>query len=179
MNHPLIDLWLHDPDGLSAEQSGQLHAHLQTCQECARIYASWQASTRLMQNAGQAHAPQGFAARFQASLAERRRKKQLRQVRIFMLVLLGAILAASILLLLRFFGDHSPVQVLSQGIHFLSTAPARLLEVRYIAAFWLGEIPPVYLICAAFILSGWTLILLLSWALALLRITHQGVTHEQ
>lgn len=179
MNHQLIDLWLHDPSGLSAEQSSQMHAHLQTCGECNRIYAAWQASTRLIQSAGQVNAPRGFAARFQASLTERRRKRQLRQVRIFLLILVGAILAASILLLLRFFGDHPPVQVLSQGIHFLSTAPGRLLELRYIFAFWLGEIPPIYLIGAAFTLSGWTIILLLSWALAVMRITHQGVTHEK
>ncbi len=178
MNHPLIDLWLHDPSGLTAEQDSQLRAHLQTCEECKRIYAAWQASSRLIQTAGTVRAPQGFTARFQASLPERRRKRQHRQVRIFLLVLLSAILAASILLLLRFFGSHPPVQVLSQGIHFFSTAPGRLLEFRYIVSFWLGEISPVYWISAAFILSGWTIILLLSWALAVMRITHQGVTHE-
>ncbi len=178
MNHQLIDLWLHDPSGLSAEQTCELRAHLQTCGECKRIYAGWQASSRLIQAAGQAYAPQGFAARFQGSLAERRRKKNLRQVKIFLLALLGAILAASILLLVRFFGEHSLAQVLSEGIHFFSTAPGRLVELRYIVSFWLGEIPPVYLIVLAIILSGWTIILLVSWVLAVLRITHQGVTHE-
>jgi hypothetical protein len=178
MNHQLIDLWLHDPRGLSAEQTSELNAHLQSCRECRRVYTSWQASARLIETAGQMKAPQGFAARFRASLPERRRKKQLHQVRLFMLVLIGAILAASILFLLRFFGDHPPVQVLSQGIHFFTTAPGRLLEFRYIFSFWLGEVPPVYLICAAIILSGWTIILLVSWVLALMRITHQGVTHE-
>lgn len=178
MNHQLIDIWLHDPSGLNAEQTGELHAHLETCGECKRVYAAWSASRRLIESAGQVSAPQGFTARFQASLPERRKKRQLRQVRIFLLVLLGAILAASIIFLLRFFGEHPPVLVLSQGIHFFSTAPGRLLEFRFILTFWLGKIPPLYLIIASLVLSGWTIIMLVSWVLALMRITYQGVTHE-
>lgn len=175
MNHQLIDLWLHNPSELNAEQTSELHAHLQTCTECKRVYHGWESSASLIQSSGLVRAPAGFSARFQAGLAERRRREHRRQARIFLLILFGAILAASILLLVRFFSDHPPVQVLSQGIHFFSTAPQRLLEFRYIFSFWLGQVPPVYLIGAAIILSGWVFILLFGWVLTIMRITHQGV----
>lgn len=176
MNHPLINLWLENPSAMPAEQLSELHAHVQTCAECKRTFTAWTATETLISTSPVIQAPGGFSTRFQASLAERRARLHRRQIRTFFLVLLGAILVASSFLLVRFLSVYSPIEVLGQGIHFVSTAPARVLELRYIFSFWLGEIPPAYLVLAAIIFSGWTFIILLSWVLAIFRIRHQGVT---
>jgi len=176
MNHQRSDNWLQDPAGMTAEQTSELQTHLTTCPECSRIHAGWQAAHNLIHSAPEIKAPVGFSARFQASLVERRKLEHRRQARNLGLVLVGATVVTSILLLIRFFTTHSAVDVLSQGIQFLSVAPQRVVEYRYIFAFWLGEIPAAYLIGAAIILLSWTFLLLAIWILALRRIKHQGVT---
>ncbi len=176
MNHQLIDNFLQDPAGLTAEQTSELQAHLAVCQECKRIHTSWLAAHNLIKTAPVVTAPAGFAARFQASLAERRRLAQRRQVRIFGLSLTGAIFVISIIFLVRFFTTHSAIEVLSQGIQFLTIAPQRVVELRYIVAFWLGQIPAIYIIVAGFIVLSWTMLLPAGWVLALRRAKHQGVT---
>lgn len=176
MNHQLIDTWLHNPTGLTPEQTNDLRTHMETCAQCKRIYTGWNASSELLHGVGQVKAPTGFAARFQSSLADRRVKRHRRQVRIVLAALFAAILAAASIFLVIFFLNNHPIQVIGEGIYFFSTTPQRLLEFQYILSFWLTEIPVIYLIGAAMILSGWTFILMVSWVLTIFRITHQGVT---
>ncbi len=176
MNHQLIENWLKDPAGMPAEQISELQAHLTLCPDCRRIHAGWQAAHNLIHSAPEIKAPAGFSARFQVGLVERRQRSHRHQAQIFGLGLVGAILFISVLLLIRFFTNHSAIEVLSQGIQFLSVAPQQVVEYRYIFAFWLAEIPAAYLIAAALILISWTFFLPASWVLVLRRIKHQGVT---
>jgi len=175
MNHQPIDLWLHNPSALTPKQCDELQAHVETCVECRCIYTGWTASYEMIHAAGQVIAPTDFAARFQASLAERRAARNRRQVRIVLLILLSVLSIVSAILLVNFLSNHSPIQVIGQGIHFLSTAPQHLLQFQYIVSFWLGEIPAVYIIAAGIIICSWTFILLVSWVLTILRIANQGV----
>jgi hypothetical protein len=178
MNHQLFETWLHNPSELTQEQTNDLRSHLETCAECRRIHAGWTAAEKLIRVKPQMNAPEGFSARFQASLAERRVLKHRHQVRTVLLVMLGTILLSAILLAVHFFANNSPANVISRGIHFLTVAPQRFLEFRYIFSFWLGEIPVIYFIGAAFVLSSWIFILLVSWVLTISRIKHQGVTQS-
>jgi len=178
MVHQLIDNWLQDPAGMNAEQTRELQAHLADCPDCKRLYTGWQAAQNLISTQPVITAPAGFTARFQASLPERRKHAHRLQARKFGIILVGAILSITILLLVRFFSAHSAVEVLSQGIQFLTIAPQRVVEARYIIAFWLGQIPVVYLIVAGFLLVSWTMLLPATWVLALRRSKHQGVTQS-
>jgi hypothetical protein len=178
MNHQLIDNWLQDPAGMTAEQTSELQAHLAVCNDCKRIYIGWQAAHNLITHATVVTAPAGFTDRFQSSLSERRRFAHRLQARKFGLALIGAILLISIFLLVQFFASHPAVEVLSQGIQFLTIAPQRVVELRYIVAFWLGQIPALYLVVAGFILLSWTMLLPASWVMALRRSKHQGVTQS-
>lgn len=179
MNHQPFDTWLLEPNELSADQRKELENHLQTCQECRLLRKSVLRVDQIFKETPITPAPAGFSARFQASLAQRRKKAQQRQVRIAVLILLGAILVTGGIFFAYFLSQNSLTKMLGSLIQFISFAPQRLIELRYIVTFWIGRIPTSVFAIISAIIVFWTFLLLTPWVLTLMRIKkRQGVTEK-
>ncbi len=178
MNHQPFDTWLIEPEELTPEQKGALSQHLQTCSQCRQLSVSLVRLDRILEETPIQLAPIGFTDRFQANLARRRKEEQRRQIRTVILILLGAILTSSGIFLANFLSHYSLTKLIGSLIQFITYAPQRLIEFRFIISFWIVKIPaPVFAITGALIVF-WTFLLLTPWVLTLLRIKRQGVTDK-
>jgi predicted anti-sigma-YlaC factor YlaD len=64
---------------LSAEQGQALREHLNTCEACRTIERAWLGAQQLIRRSGVAAPAPGFTARWQARLADERRRRAQRQ----------------------------------------------------------------------------------------------------
>ena len=124
-------------------------------------------------------APTGFSHRFQANLARHREAEQRKQVRIIILCLVGAILVVAGAFFAYLTSQYSFTKMLGSLIQFISLAPQRLIELRFIVSFWIGKVPVSVFAISGAVISVWSLLLLTPWVLTLLRIKHQGVTENE
>ncbi len=120
MNHQPFETWLLTEETLSPEQAKALQEHLGTCEACQCLERSWSGVQQLFLRSDMAAPAPGFTARWQARLAEERRKRHQRQAWVMLLVT-GSIALALMLVLgaqaLDLF--RSPQQVLMFGIYRL------------------------------------------------------------
>ncbi|MGD2252463.1 MAG: zf-HC2 domain-containing protein [Anaerolineales bacterium] len=79
MRHSPFDVWLFDPQELTADQAHALQEHLQACPSCRALSAALvEVETSLQAEPEWASAP-GFARRWQARLTESRSERKRRQ----------------------------------------------------------------------------------------------------
>lgn len=174
MNHQLFETWNLNRTNLTSEQQTELDRHLEICPECRRMAAAWERIQVEIKSAPRVNAPAGFSTRFQNTLVERRRLAHYRQTR-KMLGILGISLLVIFLLLAASILVHtSPAAWIGSIIRLIVDAPFNLLELRFIAAFWLAKIPPLAWIGASSVAAAWMLVFTLTGAWAYKRFHHQG-----
>ncbi|MEW6502407.1 MAG: zf-HC2 domain-containing protein [Chloroflexota bacterium] len=175
MRHLPFENWIFDREKLTPSQIAELEAHLQTCPQCKHIQTGWKEVESLLHTPPFTPAPPQFANRFQASLAERKAKRQKQQVRIALFTLGGAFIFASMVFILRLFWTVAPARLLSDIIGWITLAPQRWSEIQYIFYYWGSQIPPLALVALVFLLAGWSILLLTLWLLTFQRLSKLGV----
>ena len=176
MNHQPFETWNLDRTKLSPDQQAELARHLETCPECKRMAAAWECVQVEMKTTQSVKVPAGFSTRFQNSLAERRRLAHYKQTRKMLGILGASLLVAFILLAASTLAHTSPAAWISSIIRIIVDAPFNLLELRFIAAFWLVKIPPLAWIGASSVITAWMVVFTLAGALTYKRFHHQGDT---
>lgn len=179
MNHRQYESWILNEGELDEEQKKLLEAHLLGCQACASVKASWEAARCQVRNAPEKSPPPGFAARWQASLKERRLVEERRQRHNIYLAVgsfMGAMLVAAAVLYLP------KVSLLEVAISLVTTTVSVTDSVssiiQLISSIW-RTVPPATLVLLALGIS--TLLLLVSfvWGLSIWRMSRKGVTHNE
>lgn len=174
MNHQPFETWNLDRTQLSSEQQTELTRHLESCPECRHTAAAWECVQVEIKSAPQVIAPVGFSTRFQNSLGERRRQAHYQQTRKMLGILGISLLVISLLLAASILVRTSPAAWIGSIIRTIVDAPFNLLELRFIAAFWLAKIPPLAWIGASSVIIAWMLVFTLTGALTYKRLHHQG-----
>lgn len=174
MNHQLFETWNLDRTQLSPEQQTELARHLETCPECRHTAAAWECVQAEIKTAPRVNAPAGFSARFQHSLAERRRLEHYKQTQKMLGILGISLLVIFLLLAASTLARTSPAAWIGSIIRIIVDAPFNLLELRFIAAFWLAKIPPLAWIGASSVIAAWMLVFTLTGAWTYKRFHHQG-----
>ena len=95
MNHQPFETWLLSDDALDEDQTRSLQAHLATCDQCARISASWGQVHQLFEATAEITPEPGFSMRWQERLAEH--NKQVHHYQSW--IVLGIISGVAVLLL--------------------------------------------------------------------------------
>jgi len=168
MNHRPFEDWMLDNQDLTPENKRDLQSHLRTCTQCASL-----AEVNLALASARVVAPAaGFADRFKVRLAAQRHAQRKRNFWGFL------ILVISVMTVLAWLAWPILKVVLDSPVNFLSTWLSYLLSLW----FWLqalGQagsvllrviptfVPPYVWALAAFALTGWSLLWVLSiWKLA-------------
>jgi hypothetical protein len=96
MNHTRYEDWLFELSEapLDSAQAAELEAHLHECESCSSLAESWGQVERTLRKAGQAAPAAGFSGRWQARLAQERRRQHNRQT---VLVIGGGVLGLLLL----------------------------------------------------------------------------------
>jgi hypothetical protein len=79
MNHQPFESWLLSEDALDEDQARSLREHLENCDRCVSLEASWKDVHRLFETIPSVDPAAGFAARWQARLVEQKHQRQLYQ----------------------------------------------------------------------------------------------------
>jgi hypothetical protein len=79
MNHQPFESWLLSEDALDEDQARSLRKHLENCDQCSSLEASWNDVHRLFEITPQVTPAPGFSARWQARLEGQQRKRHLYQ----------------------------------------------------------------------------------------------------
>ncbi len=174
MNHQPFETWNLDRTKLTPDQQTELARHLVTCPECKRMAAAWECVQVEMKTTQSIKAPAGFATRFQNSLAERRRQAHYRQTQKMLGILGISLLVIFLLLAASILARTSPAAWIGSIIRTIVDAPFNLLELRFIAVFWLAKIPPLAWIGASSVITAWIVVFTLTGALTYKRFHHQG-----
>lgn len=175
MSHQPYETWLFDEAGLSSEQSVALRAHLQECEQCRGLQKAWKTLDGKIQATPMVSPQPGFSQRWRASLAERRARQQVLQVRRLFISFLVAGLITLLLMVVVFFLTASPVNlwvVVFEGVTKLIIQGNHLQRV---IVPWLKTVPPIIPIAGWVIFSSSLSLLSLFWIYSLWRIHSKGV----
>jgi anti-sigma factor RsiW len=175
MNHEPYETWLCSAESLSADQALALSKHLETCEACQQLGASWNEAESLFRNSIPASPVPEFTNRWLSRLASRRSLEQQQKMRrltwwFFALAFTCAIISfvLSMTQILPIF--DSPLDFFIAGIYLVSSlisATSALQEfvVTFLRVI-LQTIPPYWLAGFLFIAG----MLCLSWIVLLRRL---------
>lgn len=112
-NHQPFEDWLLSEETFSFQETRTLQEHLQTCDSCHQLSASWREVEDRLQNAPVISPAPGFTSRWQAGLAADRLKQERRQTLYMLLFTVGgAVLLLVLLGILMLPAFKSPIQLL-------------------------------------------------------------------
>jgi hypothetical protein len=175
MSHQPYETWLFDEAELSREQAQALRAHLQECQQCRELQTAWKILKVKIQVTPKVTPQPGFSQRWRASLAERRARQQVLQVKRLFIGLLVATLITLLLLVVVIFLTASPVNLLVAVFESFTSLIIRGNQIQRILLPWLETVPPIIPIAGWVIFSSLLSLLTLVWIYSLWRIFTQGV----
>ena len=174
MSHQPYETWLLDEAELSSEQAQALQAHLQDCQECRELQNSWKNLDGLIRAAHMVSPQPGFSQRWRASLAGRRSRQQVLQIRRLFIGLLIAALITLLMLAAVFVLSASPVNLWVTVFESLTRFIIRENQVQRTLAAWVASVP-IYIPIAGWVIFSTSLSLLsLFWIYSLWRIHSKG-----
>ncbi len=179
MSHQPYQTWLFYEAELSSEQAQALQAHLQECQECRELQKTWKSVERRIGLAPMASPQPGFSQRWRASLAERRARQQVLQVRRLFIGFLVAALITLLLMLVVFFLTASPVNLLVVFFESVTKLIIQGSQLQHVIVPWLKTVPPIIPIAGWVIFSTGLSILSLFWIYSLWRIHSKGVRKNE
>ena len=87
MDHQPFETWIVGPPTQKPEDAHALQQHLEACPTCRTLQSNWQSAEQALKRAPQLSPRPGFNTRWQSSLAERRTRQHIRQVRTLLLTL--------------------------------------------------------------------------------------------
>ena len=175
MEHQLFETWIIDEIELTADQSEALAAHLKECPTCRQLSQSWKKVAARLEAAPAAQPAPGFSQRFQASLAERRLHQQQLQIRRLLLFLvLGSILSFFTLVVLTL-TSASPVDLIVSGLQNLTQLFVNFEILQHGVVSLFSSVPLIIPVALWIVVTSAFAILALIWAIALWRISFQGV----
>lgn len=175
MDHQPFETWILDPRTQKPEDAPTLQQHLEQCPTCRSLQVNWQAVEQTLKRAPQLAPAPGFSARWQASLAQRRTREHVRQVRGLLFGLGLGSLASLILLVGIFLTVSSPVDLLIAGTRLLTGFNTWLVNLQRLITSLLSHPLPL----ALWIVLGCGFCLLVTtWLLTLWRISVKGVTKK-
>lgn len=167
MRHQPYENWILEIEKPNPAQRQELQAHLAECQTCAGFADAHNQVNRVLTRAATIPAPSGFTARWNLSLATRKREQERRQARAMLISLssiaVGLFLAAAVLLL-------PEISFISLAANALSTSVSVLNGV---ANFWstvsrlVQVVPPGIILLTSVFISSWILLACTVWGLSI------------
>jgi len=178
MSHQPFETWNLDRSNLTPEERGDLERHVASCPVCQQTRMNWEHAKLEFRNSVQRDAPSGFTARFQNSLAERRRLAHSRQVRRILTILCLSLAGIGLIIAIYILANTPPVEWIGNLIQSFSDVTLDLRRVFYIVTFWASRIPPLALIAAGVIPFTWAMVLVITGAFTYSRFHPQGETQK-
>jgi anti-sigma factor RsiW len=175
MSHQPYEKWLFDEADLSREQAKALQAHLQECQQCQELQETWKNLGVKVQVTPMVSPQPGFSRRWRASLAERRARQQVLQVKRLFIGFLVAALITLLLLAAVLFLTASPVNLLVAVFEEVTHLIIRESQIQHVILPWLKTVPLIIPIAGWVIFSSIFGLLSLFWIYSIWRIHSQGV----
>ena len=175
MSHQPYDTWLFDEADLSSDQSQALQVHLQECQQCRELQKAWKNLDAKFQSAPMVSPQPGFSQRWRASLAERRTRQQVLQVKRLFIGFMVAALITLLLMVVVFFTTASPVNLLVAVFESFTSLIIRGNQIQRVVVPWLKTVPPIIPLAGWVTISTALCALSLLWIYSLWRIHSQGV----
>jgi hypothetical protein len=179
MSHQPYETWLYDQADLSIEQAAALRAHLQECEQCRGLQKAWKTLDGKIQAAPMVSPQPGFSQRWRASLAERRARQQVLQVRRLFIGFIVAALITLLLMVVVFFLTASPVNLLVVVFEGVTKLIIQTSQLQRVIIPWLKTVPPIIPIAGWVILSSSLSLLSLLWIYSLWRIHSKGVRKNE
>ena len=175
MSHQPYQTWLFDEADLSNEQAVALRAHLQECEQCRDLQKAWKTVDGKIQAAPMVSPQPGFSQRWRASLAERRARQQVLQVRRLFIGFLVAALITLLLMVVVFFLTASPANLWVVIFGGAAKLIIQGTQLQRVIVLWLKTVPPIIPIAGWAIFSSSLSLLSLIWIYSLWRIHSKGV----
>jgi anti-sigma factor RsiW len=175
MSHQPYEKWLFDEAELSSEQAQALKAHLQECQQCQDLQEAWKNLGVKIRAMPMVSPLPGFSQRWRASLAERRARHQVLQVKRLFIGFLVAALITLLLLAAMLFLTASPVNLLVAVFEGVTHLIIRGSQIQQVIVPWLKTVPLIIPIAGWVIFSSIFGLLSLFWIYSIARIHSQGV----
>jgi hypothetical protein len=179
MSHQPFETWLFDEADLSSEQSVALRAHLLECEQCRGLQKAWKALDVKIQAAPMVSPQPGFSRRWRASLAERRARQQVLQVRRLFIGFLVAALITLLLMVVVFFLTASPLNLLVFLFEGVTKLVIQGSQLQHVIVPWLRTVPLIIPLAGWVILSSGLSLLSLFWIYSLWRIHSKGVRKNE
>jgi hypothetical protein len=175
MTHSPFENWILDDKQLSCSQVQELNEHLKVCSECSYLYNNMKSVNNALQKAPMVAPRPGFAARWQASLEERRIQQQREQVKRFFFYIGGANILAILILLGFFITNNNWFNFLIKGLQALTTLIIWITQIQTYIASLFHILPPFFSVVLWVVFTTSLSIVSIIWAAALWRIAIQGV----
>jgi anti-sigma factor RsiW len=179
MSHQPYEMWLYDQADLSSDQVQALQAHLQECEQCRGLQKAWKTLDGKIQAAPMVSPQPGFSQRWRASLAERRARQQVLQVRRLFIGFLVAALITLLLMVVVFFLTASPVNLLVVLFEEVTKLVIQGSQLQRVIVPWLKTVPLIIPIAGWVIFSSLLSLLSLLWIYSLWRIHSKGVQKNE
>jgi hypothetical protein len=179
MSHQPYETWLLDEAELSSDQAQALQDHLQECEQCRELQKTWKNLDVTIQSSPMVSPQPGFSRRWRASLAERRARQQVLQVRRLFIGLIVAALITLLLLAVVIFLTTSPVNLLVAVFEGVTNLIIRGNQFQRIIVPWLKSVPLIIPIAGWVAFSSALSLLSLVWIFSLWRIHSQGVQKNE
>ena len=178
MEHQPFEAWITQTAPISNGQESTLQAHLQSCAECRKLQAGWQAAHHQIRSSDIASPQAGFSHRFQASLAERRAQQQQMEIRHTLLGFSSAALLLFLVLVGYLFTTSSPVTWLVRGIVVIMGFITGLSTTQHFFLSLFQALPFSISLAIWILVSTGFVVLVAGWLFTLWRVTTQGVTNR-
>lgn len=173
MDHQPFETRILEPNHPSPLDAREFQQHLEQCASCRALQNNWLAAEQTLKRTPQLSPRPGFSTRWQASLAERRARQHVRQVRILLLTLSGGSLVSLLGLIAVFLTVAKPVDLLVAGTRVITTFNGLLVSIQSLFTGALASPLPM----AIWIALGCGFCLLVTtWVITLWRISYKGVT---
>ncbi len=175
MKHPPIETWFCEM-GCSEVQFQDMQRHLETCAHCRETYLAWQEVEEEIKHLPLLAPSPTFVKRWESyAQAQVQRSHQTLWKWVGVMVGLTLTMLVGCIALLVFFWDSNLVaEGIAHLIRFLTRLPSTWLQIRYVATFWLREIPLYWLPAMGFLLYTWIILPLSTWCYAVAKLTLQG-----
>ena len=175
MSHQPYATWLFDEANLSGDQAQALQAHLQECQQCRQLQEASKDLDSTFQASPMVSPQPGFSQRWRASLAERRARQQVLQVKRLFIGFLVAALITLLLLVAVFFLSDSPVNLWVAVFEGVTNLIIRGNQIQHVIVPWLETVPLIIPLAGWVIISSSLSLLSLFWIYSIRRIHSRGV----
>lgn len=178
MSHQPYETWLLETEELTAQQAAELRAHLDTCPECKQLKNAWGNVLGMIRSEPVVPAPAGFAQRWKADLEARKAKKQARQIRRTLFLMVAGIAVISLGFIVFLATTMTPAEFMVHAMRTITTVSSSAREAQQFLQYLLRITPPVIPILIGLAAASWVLALSLTWLITVLRFSIKGEPNQ-